>query len=151
MMERKSWFSRKPQGGVSDFAKEVKSTLTRETLGSMIRSGGVRDAMIGDVETKYVAGGADLIVTMFIPENTPDPKINLNWLPTNHTTPLLRLLKPVFIKAASRMGAIAADIEVKFSDFETGDAYSTYLLTVSFLQMKADPEPRATLGTLKNR
>lgn len=116
----------------------------------MIRSSGVHGAMVGDVGVKSVAGGADMTVTIFIPENTPDPKVNFNWLPPNHSTPLLRSLRPVFVRAASRLGAIAADVDLKFSDFETGDAYSTYLLTVSFIQM-ADSGTRATLAHLKNR
>ncbi len=144
MMERKSWFSdKKPQEVSSDFSKKVKSIFSRENLGPLIRSGGIRDAMVGDVEIKMVAGGAGLTAILFIPENTPDPRINLDWLPPNRSTILLRTLKPTLLKASSRMGAIAADVSVEFSDFETGDAYSTYLLTVSLLRV--EPENRAVL------
>lgn len=125
--------------------------MSREVLGPLIRSGGLRDVLVDDIHVHAVAGGADLTAKLYIPESTPDPRVNLNWLPSNRSPLLLRSLKPILTRAVSKQGAILADIDITFDDFETGDAYSTYLLTVSLLHLESDFEDRAVLGSFRNR
>ena len=131
-MKRQAWFfDRKPPESPSKKTQWLESLFSRERLGSILRAGGLRGVLLGDVTIESKGEGGVVAVILYYPEVTPDPRTNLNWLPPNRSTPILRLIRPLLSKFAPP-GVKVSSPEVSFTDFETGDAYCTYTLTMSF-------------------
>lgn len=150
-MIRHAWFfDRKPPDTKSRKVQWLESAFSRERLGSIIRSGGLRGVLVGDVTVVGKGDGGVVSVILYYPEDTPDPTTNPNWLPPNRSRLILRSIKSLLPKFTPASTAVS-NPEVTVADFEMGDAYCTYLLTMSVSFLDDTSENRVLLGYLKNR